>query len=347
MFLIEVIRTTLYNDARLSLVYLVSTVVVGLVVVAAEKSINKKLYKHNSSLWVLDYILNVLFILSAFYIFKWVNNLIFLPLFLFFIGARQHALGLLGHEAAHYCAFKSRNLNVFFGDFFIAWPLFVCISGGYRPWHFEHHKFLGTKLDPELNYRAFAPYVSNPSSGTVIRYFFTDMFGLGVLDLLKFMKEIFPKKNPALFIGPIIWWGGFFAICQCFQSLWIFWLWAGSLMTGFWAVFRVRTWAEHIAAPGEGKFQSHRFSASVIPRFLFFPHNTHYHYEHHIWPQIPYYNLPLARKEDKSRSIVKLIDVFPNGSVNPLESVLVPVNVHVAEVGGSENVGRVTPDKSG
>jgi fatty acid desaturase len=137
------------------------------------------------------------------------------------------------------------------------------------------------------------------------------MLGLGIIDLLKFMKAVFPSKRPQRMIGPVVLWLTFLALTLWLNCLWIFGLWAWSVVTGFWAVFRVRTWTEHVEVPPCGKETSHRFSAGRLARFFFFPHNTYCHYEHHKWPQVPYYNLLKIRNIDNSRPIRSLAELFP------------------------------------
>jgi fatty acid desaturase len=221
-------------------------------------------------------------------------------------------LALLGRDAAHRVAFRRRKLNDILGNLLIARPLFV-VLGGYRPWHFEHHRRLGTDHDPELHYRAFRPYSGPLSWAKIRRVFLLDLLGFGALDLFIFMREIFPHRRPISFLGPVLFWIAFGAITYHFDVAWVFFVWAASLITGFWTVFRVRTWTEHVAVPepwNTGKQNSHRFETGWMARFLFFPHNTHCHYEHHQWPQVPYYNLPLLREHLHSRPVMHVSKLF-------------------------------------
>lgn len=43
-----------------------------------------------------------------------------------------------------------------------------------------------------------------------------------------------------------------------------------ALLTGFWAVFRIRSWFEHVGLERAGKEGTHRFVANPALRFLFF-----------------------------------------------------------------------------
>jgi fatty acid desaturase len=269
------------------------------------------LYKLRSSIWVTDLLFDWAVIVATFAGFAYLDSLWLIPVAALIIGARQHGLGLLGHDATHRLAFKNRRLNDIVGELFTMWPILVLIDDGYRPWHFDHHRTLGTEDDPELHYRSFRPYTGPVTLGKAIGMFLFDMTGLGIFGLLRFQKEILPYQQPRRILGPLVMWSVFFGVTYYFGALWIFFLWTWSLITGFWAVFRVRTWTEHLNVPSKGKETSHRFRAGWIARFLFVPHNTYCHYEHHKWPQIPYYNLPRMRELDGSKPVATFSDLFP------------------------------------
>jgi len=259
--------------------------------------------------WVRDVILDWTWIAAAFAVYAAFESLLLLPLAALVIGSRQHALGLLGHEATHRTAFPNKRSNDVVGALSTAWPLFVLIDHGYRPWHLKHHRWLGTKNDPELGYRGFRPYSLPVTRRKIALWFCLDLVGLGVVDLSKFQREVFPKQVWRLW-GPVLWFACLAAVTIWTDSFWIFGLWVWSLVAGFWAVFRVRTWYEHVGLENAGREGSHRFSANPLIRFLFFPHNTHCHYEHHRWPGVPYYNLPGLRALVGGRPVLKAADVF-------------------------------------
>ena len=90
---------------------------------------------------------------------------------------------------------------------------------------------------------------------------------------------------------------------------WVFLLWSYSVICGFWAIARVRTWSEHVALTDEA-WPAYRFRPGLLGRFLFFHHNGWCHYEHHLYPQIPYYNLPALRALDKNAKIITAAELF-------------------------------------
>ena len=62
------------------------------------------------------------------------------------IGARQHALSILGHEAVHFRLVPSKKWNDWIADIFTQWPMFLTVEG-FREFHGRHHRFLGQAGD--------------------------------------------------------------------------------------------------------------------------------------------------------------------------------------------------------
>jgi fatty acid desaturase len=263
----------------------------------------RELSRLRSTLWLRDLALDWSIIVATIAAYGALDSPWALPPATLVIGARQHALGLLGHEAAHGSAFTNRRVNDLFGELFAAWPLFVTLAHGYRPWHFQHHRNLGTESDPELAYRTLPPYTLPITRSRIVLWFLLDMGGAGIPDLFRFLGETLPDRRWRLW-GPFTLYALCFAVSWWFDFLWVLALWLGSLLTGFWAVFRVRTWYEHVGLERAGREGTHRFRANPLVRFLFFPHNTQCHYEHHRWPGIPYYNLPKLRSAVAGRPIL-------------------------------------------
>ncbi len=66
------------------------------------------------------------------------------------VGAIQHRLAGLGHEASHYCFMKNRFLNDFIPDMLCMFPLMTTVHF-YRLFHMAHHQFTNDpQRDPDL-----------------------------------------------------------------------------------------------------------------------------------------------------------------------------------------------------
>ena len=62
------------------------------------------------------------------------------------IGARQHALIILGHDASHFRYLPKRWQNELFGNLFLMWPVFASIEG-FRKFHSTHHQYTNLPSD--------------------------------------------------------------------------------------------------------------------------------------------------------------------------------------------------------
>ena len=66
------------------------------------------------------------------------------------VGAIQHRLAGLGHEASHYSFMKSRLLNDLVPDLFCMFPLMTTVHF-YRLFHMAHHQYTNDpRRDPDL-----------------------------------------------------------------------------------------------------------------------------------------------------------------------------------------------------
>jgi fatty acid desaturase len=264
----------------------------------------------------------------------YVNNLLFYGLAIFIIGTRQHALGVLGHEGVHNLISKNRKINDGIANIFCAWPISFNVES-FRALHIEHHKHLGTENDSELQYLTNFDVPTNKLK--VLRIFLLNFCGLGFLKVLKFLY-IFRPTTLKSSIGPILTTFTFFAVGFYTNQLWIPLIWYLSLATSFWAVFNVRPWFEHIGVENEDNSLTQRFKPSLLEQFIFFPHNFWLHYEHHKWPNVPFYDLPLKRVADNTIAVLTTMEVlnklcnFPTQQLISSENNSEPIEVEITSV---------------
>ncbi len=207
------------------------------------------------------------------------------------IGARQHALGVLMHEGAHHLLFRHKRLNDWVAELLLAWPIFGTMHS-YRARHFEHHRYTNTAQDPDwvLNRpgdlraahgwrRTMSVLLGlNRSSKEVRRLL--GSFGAGETRRLLAARLLCYG-----FVGSIV------ALLHLWQVFLMFWV--VPLMT--WGVFvmRLRGLAEHFAVEGDHVFTESRTTyPSWFERLLIAPHHVNYHIEHHLYPSVPFYHLP-------------------------------------------------------
>ena len=222
---------------------------------------------------------------------------------MFVLGTRLHALGVLGHEATHYCITRNRKLNDTLGALFCFWPLGGSLTG-YRHFHQRHHRHLGTDQDPERHFYQSEIWKIPVAPGKPLRRFFEGCIGGHIVEFGKLLQSLLPR-NHAEWLGIPLWWATFAITLGLLGHLWLLGVYAITIPTVFWALVELRGWTEH-----RGIAETHRYQTHWLIRGILFPHNVWMHYEHHQWCYIPFYNLPAARELDDSTPVVALKEVF-------------------------------------
>ena len=224
-------------------------------------------------------------IVFLFYLGFFVNHAVFWLPIVILIGSRQHALGVLGHDAAHFAAARSKRLNDLSSELLCFWPLATGLHD-FRRFHFEHHRYFNTPRDPELLFKnqwSRSQWALPSSFSRILLYFACDCLGFGVLEVAK-AYYLLGKCRIRSWIGPATWWllvgGSLYASGHTVAII----VWTLALVTSFWGFFRLRTWTEHV-----GSTSTHRVCANWWQRLLVTPHGSWSHYEHHSHPNVPYW----------------------------------------------------------
>lgn len=233
----------------------------------------------------------------------WVNQWWIYPLLILVIGNRQHALSILGHDGGHGLVCSNRWFNDWLTRIFVMWPMNGSLDA-YRDFHFAHHRNTGvTNLDPELIFKSKQREYNLPKKKWQIAFgFVLDLFGRPLLEIYRFVSTYLRPQKLRDVLGPFAFSCIIFYAFYSFGHLEIPIIWYVSMATSFWAFFRLRVWTEH---QGTTDTDPHRISVNWWQR-SFTPHNTWCHYEHHVWPQIPFWHLPRAREQLKEPSIIPL-----------------------------------------
>jgi fatty acid desaturase len=222
------------------------------------------------------------------------------------LGTRQHALGILGHEGAHFLVTRRKSWNDLASNLLCFFPLGF-VLGPYREFHLGHHRNTGNERDPELEIkRLFAPQWDLPARPSrIAKYCLLDLCGTGVLLTSGLVVNLRPRSLPAV-LGFVGWWTAAVVLAWATGYPWvILGLWFAALVISMPAVFRLRMWTEHV-----GTGATHRISALWWQRCIFLPHYTWYHDEHHRWTSIPCWNLSRARVLDGCTSVQSVGDLF-------------------------------------
>jgi fatty acid desaturase len=244
------------------------------------------------------------------------------------LGGRQLGLGILMHECAHRSLFPSQKMNDTIGRWLCAAPMFADLEV-YRSYHMTHHIKTGTDGDPDLqNYAAYP--VSRASLLRKIGRDVTGLTGLKALATLVVLYsypdprqlkfgyayrksatqavpgepaangEAAPRRHPKYLLWNLrrmivvhgvaagaLWWSGHGML---------YLLWPASWLTSYMLFSRIRNAAEHGALPGTMSSDIWTNTRTVTARWwerlTVAPNYVNFHFEHHLVPTIPSYNLP-------------------------------------------------------
>lgn len=210
------------------------------------------------------------------------------------VGALQHHLSIVQHEANHFLLFTSRRINELVGS---AVAFSIGFTMDYRTQHLIHHRTLGVDTDPDLpNYR---DYPAAPGG------FAVDLLASlsGFAAAKQFLWQRAAKSD-----GPPPARGGLLRIALTQLALLAvfaavgrpldyFLLWLLPLVTVAKTLAHFRNVVEHTLIRHKADPELSRYrtiEASWLERFFFCPMHFNLHAEHHIHPAIPFYNLPRA-----------------------------------------------------
>lgn len=221
------------------------------------------------------------------------------PLLIAFIGARQHALALLAHDGAHGRLYHDRRINDWVSELLLAWPLLFLSMRDYRRNHWPHHRHTNGPGDPDWERKQGGAWRFPQSRGALFLRLLSSLTGLGFIRLLVVVSRL---KKPeaasddagfrrirlvylAALLCAITYLGGWRAFL-----LW----WLLPFITWFQLAFHLRSIAEHFAIEGrQGLFARTRTTVGgLFDRIFLVPKNGGYHLEHHLFPGVPFYNLP-------------------------------------------------------
>jgi fatty acid desaturase len=235
------------------------------------------------------------------------------------IGAAQYALFIMGHDAIHYVLHPSRDVNDAVSKWMIHGPMCMGFEDGRRS-HLKHHRMLGTTEDPDR----YIHRLSDKNSPLKFLLFCSGLatFGKTVLKVTPFGKLLDSKTGKTALTEtqptgvlltylrdrvPVIVWQ-FLLIAACILvglPLWAYLvLWIAPIYFFVFLPDEVRAFCDHAVKDADDERADPQRLISYHPPLLeaafLAPHNMHFHAEHHLWPSIQYYNLPLAHAAIKA-----------------------------------------------
>ena len=217
---------------------------------------------------------------------------------LFVIGGRMHALGILIHDFAHYRFISNKKVSDLIGDLVLAWPLGTTVDG-YRRNHLAHHRYTNTDQDPDWVVKFGTQEFTFPQRW---QYALANIAGYFIgtssyRDIRLITQRL--KGGPAVPRAYKIKRLGFYVAVAAILTATGTWLgfllyWVVPYFTTLLLLLYLRSVAEHFG----GMEYDHELTSSrtVYPHFweraFIAPHYVKYHLDHHLYPSVPYYNLP-------------------------------------------------------
>lgn len=220
------------------------------------------------------------------------------------IGARQHALLVLAHDASHFRLLPGRKLNDWVGNLLLAWPTFVSIQG-FRHFHGDHHRFLNREGDGNRKLWKTHDALGQPTSewrypksrSQLITKLARRASGpTGVAWMLRGMIGGFLfGVSPLAHVVRLSLWAGLFGLLTHFGGWSAFLLyWIVPYCTWHVLAQYLRLVCEHSAIHADDPRYAE--TRTTIPgwlgRLLILPRNVGHHLEHHWYPSVPFYRLP-------------------------------------------------------
>jgi len=238
------------------------------------------------------------------------------------LGGRQLGLGILTHECAHRSFVRSPAAGEWIGTWLCGAPVFVDLEI-YRHYHMTHHINTGTAGDPDL-----ANYVHYPvSRKSLLRKFTRDLLGISGLRTMLALAYLYGQKQsaksgggysykntpkpesqtserPKISFAHLIWNlrrilivnGLMLAAFFVLRHPLVYLLWPASWLTSYMLFSRIRNAAEHGGLPGTSTNDmwgnTRTVHAAWWERLTVAPNYVNYHFEHHLAPTVPSYNLP-------------------------------------------------------
>ena len=221
-----------------------------------------------------------------------------------FIGARQHALMVLGHDASHYRTLRTRWQNDLFANIFMMWPTFASVEG-FRKFHGTHHQY--TKLPDDGNRHIWYTHDAAGDLAPDWRYPKT-LWGLlgvllrraalytGIFWIIRGLVGSTLVPSPGWMRAARLAFYASIAIALTYFGGWYAFLlfWVVPFCTWHIASQYIRLICEHSAVEsGEEEYAITRTTIpTLLERIFILPCNVGSHIEHHWYPSVPFYRLP-------------------------------------------------------
>ena len=222
------------------------------------------------------------------------------------VGSAYYGLFIIGHDGMHRRLFATRWLNDLWNDVFCQGAIGAVTHVNNRN-HLRHHQHLATEDDPDRHKHACFNKVDHDQ----LIGFISGISGLARTVLHVFRPGAQPARRAveeseggytgrdvvivlgvqlALFLGLTMGVGAW-----AYPVLWL-----APVYLFTYLADNFRSFAEHSWPRQDRVSDDHRlitYLANPIECWFIAPNHMNFHAAHHLWPSIPYYNLPIADRE--------------------------------------------------
>ena len=206
------------------------------------------------------------------------------------MGVALHGLGIFMHEAVHGNLFRKRVYDRWAG-FLLGAPVLVSATA-YRINHLLHHRHTRGPRDPD----EFSNHIRNRKCLAAFFYLWS-IFGMPIfLVRLPFAAcrraSVSDRRVVLMEYGLLIALYAGVAFLgfridggQALVHGWVL------PMSVAWLIVNIRGWSEHLLTrPGDSLTETRTITSNVLVSLCLC--NLNYHLEHHLFPGVPWYNLP-------------------------------------------------------
>lgn len=226
----------------------------------------------------------------------YINSNLIIVSFLLLLISQRH-LQTHVHDSAHLFISDNRKINDLISNFLYAGFIGMTVEN-YRQIHQNHHKYNGSEDDPE-----YFSYEDVKKYGGFTALCFSYALGLEAFKLIKkyYVKQEEKSQTNKNYLHIIICQSVLFLFFISFEVYFFYFAWLYLALSLSPLLSRLRFLVEH-----PGKNNTTKTSTSTLLEKIFFaPHSFNYHYEHHMFPLVPPYNLKKIHSHIKTNNFFK------------------------------------------
>ena len=215
------------------------------------------------------------------------------------IGNRQYAMSILAHDGKHGNLFGDRRWNDRFTILALCLPIGVDFHGEWAN-HRAHHRHLGSEDDPDRRLYVMANKSTRP------RFLLFLSAAATFVDSLtrathSGMRKGKPRPSPLALLADrwptLVAQALILAAITAFLPWWYYGVfWIAPIYFLMFVPHKLRMFCEHGQPILPDQAADDQRLITYLPAFaeraLLSPMNNNFHAEHHLWPSVPYYNLP-------------------------------------------------------